>query len=230
MGERESSTSRCGGVEGGEGGGEGEIKTFLKDARYRFDKAASLYFLIDIASNRVYNRIVRELPRHFPLNKDTRILEVMGGTGLLSRKLLRFSNRIVCTDISYNMIRAGKKSVGVSPIRFHVMDASCISYTDNTFDLVVEGRGFHAMPDALRRMVLGEMYRVSKSYLLIIEPHRQKNPIFRWIGNILERLEGGYENYLQFIEMDFEEWLSDGGLSPMGILDDSDAQVYLCKK
>lgn len=196
-----------------------------------FDKAAAFYFIIDLFSASFIREVVRLLPNHLDMTRDTRILEVCCGTGFLSRHLAGLSDHVVGVDISPGMIEKAKRAAKRLPIDFSVMDASHLDFPEASFDLVAVARGLHAMPGELREVVVAEVHRVAASHALFIEPiGRPKNRIFRAVYDIAERLEGGFENYLEFVGMDFCEYLEARGFSPRPIVETETAGAYLCKK
>jgi ubiquinone/menaquinone biosynthesis C-methylase UbiE len=196
-----------------------------------FDKAAPFYFIIDFLSAPFIKEVVRRLPDHIDIRRDTKMLEVCCGTGLLSRYLSGLSDRIVGVDISPKMIEKAKRGARKLPIEFMVMGASALQFPDASFDLVAISRGLHAMPTELRDAVTAEVYRVTKSFALFIEPvDRPGNRIFRAVYDVAERLEGGFENYLEFVEMDFGRYIEQHGFLPEPILKKDTAAAYLCKK
>lgn len=196
-----------------------------------FDRAAPFYFIVDLFSVSFIREAVRKLPEHLDITTDTRMLEVCCGTGLLSRYLSRLSGRIVGVDISPGMIEKAKRGARKLPIEYKVMDASALDFPDGSFDLVAVSRGLHAMPADLRDKVVAEVHRVTKTHTLFIEPiDRPKNRIFRSVYDVAERLEGGFENYLEFVNMDFDSYLEKRGFLPEPILKTDTAAAYLCRK
>jgi hypothetical protein len=75
------------------------------------------------------------------------------------------------------------------------------------------------------------MGRHARGYVLFIEPTGRGTPFFRLINDILERLEGGYEDYRSFISRDFSTYLSDHGFIPRRLSPNRDERVavYLCE-
>ncbi|MBN1574348.1 MAG: methyltransferase domain-containing protein [Deltaproteobacteria bacterium] len=202
-----------------------------KSAADIFDKAAPFYFIIDLLSASFIREAVRRLPEHLDITRDTKMIEVCCGTGLLSRYLSGLSDHVVGVDISPKMIAKAKRGAKTLPIDFKVMDASALDFPDCSFNLVAISRGLHAMPGDLRDKVVAEVHRVTKSHALFIEPiDRPKNRIFRAVYNVAERLEGGFENYLEFVGMNFCEYLKHRGFLPEPILKKDTAAAYLCRK
>lgn len=200
-----------------------------------FDKIVRFYFIIDLISISFFKEVVSEIPKHLDFDidsaMDTNILDVCCGTGLLSRYLAKLSNRVVGVDISPKMIEKAKRAVKKLPIDFVVMDATSLDFPDDSFDLVTISRGLHAMPKETRDNAVKEAHRVASSHALFIEPvRRPKSRISRAIHDFAERAEGGFENYIEFVEMDFGEYLASFGFSPSLMIKESNSEVYLCKK
>ncbi len=200
-----------------------------------FDKIAKFYFVIDLMSISFFNRVVREIPKHLDFDIENtinaNILDVCCGTGLLSRYLTKLSDRVVGVDISPKMIAKAKRAAKKLPVYFGVMDATSLDFPDGSFDLVAISRGLHAMPKETRDNAVKQAHRVTSSHALFIEPvRRPKSRISRAIHDFAERAEGGFENYIEFVEIDFSEYLTSFGFLPKLMIKESNSEVYLCKK
>jgi len=90
-----------------------------------------------------------------PLAGDACILDLGGGSGMMGRALgVADMSRIVCIDISLNMLRhsAGLAVQG---------DALCLPFLDRAFDVVIAAAFLHHVP-GLENKVLQECSRVLK--------------------------------------------------------------------
>ena len=200
-----------------------------------FDKIAKFYFMIDLASVSFFKEVVREIPKHLDFDiystMDTNILDVCCGTGLFSRCLTKLSNGVVGVDISPKMIEKARRAAKKLPIDFGVMDATSLDFPDDSFSLATISRGLHAMPKDIRNKAVKEAHRVTSSHALFIEPvRRPKGRISRALHDFAERAEGGFENYLEFVEIDFGKYLASHGFSPKLMIKESNSEVYICKK
>jgi ubiquinone/menaquinone biosynthesis C-methylase UbiE len=207
-----------------------EARLFRRRAAETFDGAAPFYGFIDLFSKRVMGRVTGEMSRIVPLGSGTRILEVFCATGLFSRILARTGAEVFSVDISRRMIGRASRAGGGLGTGYLVADAAHLPFPDASFDLVVAARGLHGMPRRVRDRVVSEIGRVSGGWALFMEPARPSNALEWVVMEILERLEGGYEQYREFIRMDFPRYLSARGFSPRRLVPDRNEQIILCRK
>lgn len=86
-------------------------------------------------------------------DKDV-ILDLGGGSGMMSRIIDREKATVVCADISHNMLKH-------SPALNVQSDAKLLPFADNSFDVIVAAAFLHHMPDT-EKPVFQECYRVLK--------------------------------------------------------------------
>lgn len=209
---------------------DGSARSFRVRARKTFDIASSFYGFFDFFSRETFTDAADRLSAVVPMGPDTTILEVFCATGLFSRILARRGGRVVAVDLSRLMIlRAAREARGLG-IGFLVGDAARLPFVDGAFDLVVAGRGLHSMPAAVRDAAVADICRVCAGYALFMEPKRQANTLGRAVMGLLERLEGGYDCYREFIAMDFKAYLSDRGFAAHDLMTKDNEQIVLCRK
>jgi len=204
----------------------------MERVRRVFDIAAPWYRLFDRFSRPLYRELITELQQHMPLTEETRVLEVCCGTGVFSRVLAETCGRVVAVDISPRMIETARRYDETGVVDFRVADARRLKLDDDgPFDLVIESLGLHALAPDLRADIVTEMGRHARGYVLFIEPTGRGTPFSRAINDILERLEGGYDDYRAFIAQDFSTFLIDHGLLPRRsfLRRDGRVSVYLCE-
>jgi ubiquinone/menaquinone biosynthesis C-methylase UbiE len=94
------------------------------------------------------------------------LLDVGGGTGALSFLALELgAANVTCGDISSLMLKTAEQkasSLGFGPdkISFQELDAQCLPYPDNSFDVVMSGMTMGLIPD--QRLAISEMVRVCR--------------------------------------------------------------------
>lgn len=106
--------------------------------------------------------------KHLQLSHGHKVLEVGVGTGL-SLPFFPSHCNVVGIDLSENMLTRAKKKVkskGLSHIAIERMDASKMSFADNSFDAVFAAYLITAVPDPWS--VLSEIKRVCKKNELIV--------------------------------------------------------------
>ncbi len=121
---------------------------------------------------------IEEIKKHFPIGKNTTVLDVGGGNGFFSYYFDKASDT-TCIDYSEKMICLNliKKK--------YVMDANDIKLPNNSFDVVFCHALLHHVDNIDR--VIREMVRVSKKYVVILEPNRN-NP-FMFLFSLVIREE-----------------------------------------
>ncbi|HTU02115.1 MAG TPA: methyltransferase domain-containing protein, partial [Candidatus Sulfotelmatobacter sp.] len=91
-----------------------------------------------------------------------RVLEVGVGTGL-NLPLYPRSCSVMGVDISEEMLKKARQRVdelGLSQVRLEVMDASNLTFPDNSFDHVIATYVISAVPDPVKTLL--EMQRVCR--------------------------------------------------------------------
>lgn len=110
---------------------------------------------------------IQQIRRYVPLEKYTKLLDVGCGNGFFSAPFAEICNT-VGVDFSQKMLAK-------NPIpQKLLMDASHLCFQDFSFDVVF----CHALLHHVETMdeVLGEMKRVSRKYVVVMEPNRN-NPL-----------------------------------------------------
>ncbi len=90
-----------------------------------------------------------------------KVLDVATGGGEFIRVLMRLlqdCTKFVGIDSSDRQFEAAAKAFGEEPVSFETMDASNLTYDDESFDTVAISNSLHHLPD--RDRVLAEMMRV----------------------------------------------------------------------
>jgi len=80
-----------------------------------------------------------EICRHLPFRKSLKILDIGCGAGFFSILLARQGHAVTGIDLTESMVREAAELANEvhSPARFMTMDAECLSFPDDTFDVVV---------------------------------------------------------------------------------------------
>ncbi|OAB44945.1 class I SAM-dependent methyltransferase [Paenibacillus antarcticus] len=107
--------------------------------------------------------LLKWIHRHLPLNEGVKMLDVAAGTGILSRYLAPYVNKVISVDLSPDMIAEGierNNALNISNIEFNLAHAEQIPSDKEAFDLVISRLAFHHFTNP--KKVLEEMIRVSK--------------------------------------------------------------------
>lgn len=128
-----------------------------------FSAALGLY---DWWANRSLGEVHDTLIELADLCGDEEILDVGCGTGMLSSRLAKVSDRImVCgVDVGPHMIKVAKKRVGGHhpKAKYRVGTAVKLPYSDEQFDVVSSCLLFHLLQDSEKELALCEIFRVLK--------------------------------------------------------------------
>ena len=121
-----------------------------------------------------------------PLNRNTTVLDIGCGNGVYSYYFAQLCGRVTGIDTSQNM-------PAYNPCANVVQgDASALPFQSNSFDVAFEGNLLHHVND--RAKVVEEMARVSRRWVILIEPSRY-NPLMLassyTIGGIFEVVAHG---------------------------------------
>ena len=144
---------------------------------------------------------------------NARALDVATGAGwqALALKNAGFS-QVVGIDVVSARIAFCKQVHRGKGVKFQVMDGSNLKYPDNYFDCSVVSAALHDMPSPVKRQVLAELARVTKSRVIIFEPRTFQNPILGFLyGTIGEWLDESL-HFRQFVQEDLGRVLPEQGL------------------
>lgn len=120
---------------------------------------------------------IKDMQRYISFDSKT-LLDVGAGNGFFSYPLDKIC-QVTATDYS-------EKMIDLNPVsKKMVMDANNLRFPDNSFDIVLESCILHHVENLDR--IIDEMKRVSKKYLIIIEPNRN-NP-FTFLFGLIKKEE-----------------------------------------
>jgi 2-polyprenyl-3-methyl-5-hydroxy-6-metoxy-1,4-benzoquinol methylase len=99
-----------------------------------------------------------------------RVLDVPCGGGSVMLDLARRGYAVTGADVSEEIVNIARQAVAASGLNcpVHREDLQRLTFPDGSFDTVVCSRLFHKLPTPeLRRLIIGEMCRVSRHYVLL---------------------------------------------------------------
>lgn len=114
------------------------------------------------------------------------VLDCAAGTGELALAMAGRARRVVCTDLSQEMLdRAEQKAArrGIANIDFQLQDLTCLEMADNIFDAAAAGNVLHLLQKPER--AVAELLRVTKPGGLVILPtflQREHNGLRAAVG------------------------------------------------
>lgn len=125
-----------------------------------WDSLANRYDeFIDKYAKKTYQESFRLMKLH--LSKESRVLEIGTGTGLVAFTIANEVKHITAIDYSEEMIRVANNKLMESElnnIEFKLSPATGIHYPDQSFDLVIASNIFHLLPEPEK--VLSEISRL----------------------------------------------------------------------
>lgn len=136
------------------------------------------------AFNDYWNRLVLSM---MPPDRDARVIDLMGGTGLLSQALVGGGYRnVVLLDLSVDMLAFAGKSLGPA-LRLCSADAMRLPMADETFDVAICRGGLHHLPDMSE--MIREVRRILKKggTFLTYDPCDDLPPV-RWLRRAMYRV------------------------------------------
>lgn len=136
------------------------------------------------AFNNYFNRLVLSM---MPADRGVRVLDLMGGTGLLTHALFSAGYRnVVLADLSLDMLRYARGSLGAAA-RPCAGDAMQLPLPDGSFDVVICRGGLHHLPDLAAGV--REVARVLKRHgrFLAFDPCDDLRAV-RWVRRIMYRM------------------------------------------
>ena len=104
-----------------------------------------------------------------PITRDSHVLDVGTGTGIVARTLGPNVKKVMGIDISPEMIAAFRKSSNGANLECHECDVQSMPFPSETFDVCTARMVFHHVEDCM--VGLGEVLRVLKTggHLALIE-------------------------------------------------------------
>lgn len=112
---------------------------------------------------------IQEIIKYIDFDIQQKLLDVGAGNGFFS---YYFDKICQVTAVDYS-----KKMIELNPVKNKmVMDANNLKFADNYFDIVFESCLLHHVENEDK--IISEMKRVSKNYIIIIEPNRNNPFIF----------------------------------------------------
>ncbi|MFA6410767.1 MAG: class I SAM-dependent methyltransferase [Candidatus Buchananbacteria bacterium] len=118
------------------------------------------------------NSKINEIKKVITLDQTTTLLDVGAGNGFFSYPFAKIC-QVTAIDYSEKMIELNPAKTKM------VMDANYLNFTDDSFDVVFESCMLHHVKDCDK--IIDEMIRISKEYIVIIEPNRN-NPLTFMFG------------------------------------------------
>ena len=171
-------------------------------AKFIFNFIAPLYGKIDKAIQEGYAKISEKLNIQIPLDNYS-ILDIGTGTGGWLSSISKYSNKeSLGIDFSEKMILQAQKNH--PELKFIKSDAENMAQIeDNSYDIVTASFVMHGMKEKERSIVLKEMKRIGRKYVMIHD-FRNRTATFVQVLEFLERSD--YKNFKRNFENEMKEY------------------------
>ena len=174
-------------------------------AKFIFDFIAPIYSVIGDAAKKGYDKICVKLNSQIPLSANS-VLDIGTGTGEWLNSISKYTEEeSVGCDFSEKMINQAKLKYPQNS--YVVNDAESLKdFTDNSFDIVTSSFVLHGMKADERGVVLREMKRISRKYVMIHDFY-DETPFVVRILEFLERSD--YINFKKFFQSEMNKMFTE---------------------
>ncbi len=178
-----------------------------------YEKLASVY---DIIFGPTLHPGRLQALQRMAIGAGDRVLEVGVGTGI-NLALYPRDCSVTGIDLSDSMLEKAHERVaknGLRNVRVLQMDASALTFPDDSFDIVYAPYLVSVVPDPVA--VVSEMRRVCRpgGRIIILNHFRSANPLLSWA----ERLISPFTVHIGFkSDLDLPAFLAQAGLTPVSI-------------
>lgn len=201
----------------GVGHGDGAVSVASIDSQFverLYARCASFY---DWLCGPVLHNGRREAMRDLKLRSGDDVLEIGIGTGLTA-SLYPPDCAVTGIDVSVAMLRQAEKNLAERAsgnIRLLTMDATHLSFPDESFDVVYAAYVISVVPDPLA--VLREMRRVCRpgGHLVLLNHFLSESPILAKVERLLSPFATGRLGFRT--DLDARRLLTNAGLTPVSI-------------
>ena len=133
------------------------------------------------------------------LDKNSRVLEIATGTGILAEKIAPYCKTIEAIDFSEKMIEQALRKNMPDHIHFSVQDANDLQFPSHSFDAVIILDALHVIPNTAN--VLENIKKVLKPEGVLIAPTIVKDTsgdhiVMRAVMKLLHFTLWDYDEYL----------------------------------
>lgn len=174
-----------------------------------FKRWAPLYNIMELFVSKVRLQVVDFINA----KQGSKILDIATGTGKQAFAFAKKGFDVVGIDLSDDMLRIANKMNKYANVEFKVADATNIPFDDNCFDVTCISLALHDMPLSVRKKVLEEMVRVTKStgIIAIIDYALPENKIRKiLVYHFIKFYESKY--YPNFAKSDLHTLLQESGI------------------
>ena len=146
----------------------------MVDIGKRFDEVAFRYDTPDKIERS--KKIIQELVRVLPVNKNWKVLDIGIGTGNTAIYLSPFVKEIVGTDLSEGMLNVLKEKIGkmgIENIRYYRIDILRESFPEKDFDVIFSAMTMHHIENPVKAIKRLKAFLKNKGYIVIVDLYKE---------------------------------------------------------
>lgn len=129
------------------------------------------------------------------------VLDLCTGTGELALTFASEGATVIGADLARGMLKVALNKGRALDSTWFQMEATNLAFADKAFDVSVLSLALHHMPENVQVNVLGELRRVTRRKVVIIEPDVPVKPnwvpIYAFVASIIDESEYMHEWVIQ---------------------------------
>ena len=129
------------------------------------------------------------------------VLDLCTGTGELALTFASQGATVIGADLARGMLKVASTKGKALDSTWFQMEATNLAFADKAFDVSVLSLALHHMPENVQVNVLGELRRVTRRQVVIIEPDVPVKPnwvpIYAFVASIIDESEYMHEWVIQ---------------------------------
>jgi len=179
-------------------------RNMQKEDSQLWDGVSKVYGMKAAVNRKTYDKMIELIK--LELAPDMKVLEIASATGEIAREIAPECGHIIASDFSEAMLERARSKGTPDNLMWDLQDASCLTYTNESFDVVIIVDAMHVMP--FPKEVLDQAKRVLKPDGVLIAPnHVTKGDIADTVKDGAKEMLGmgsynewGYDEYLDLIK------------------------------
>ena len=141
-----------------------------------------------------------------------KVLDLCTGTGELALTFASKGAEVVGADLARGMLKRAFAKSSVQNPTWVEMDATDLPFPSKSFAVSLLSLALHHMPETVQLRVLGELRRVTRRRIVIIEPNTPVNPRWFPLWTVIATLIDESEYMREWVRQDFSNTCHTAGL------------------
>ena len=170
-----------------------------------WERSAGIYDLMMKRNRRAYDcigKLIRD-----EINKESTVLELAAGTGLIAQRVCTYCKSYIATDYSVKMLEKAQKKEWPASVTFSQADATALTYQDNSFDVVIISNALHIMPEPI--LALENIRRVLREDGKLIAPTFMRYGYWKEKFLDLPMQFAGFKSFSNWTPQEYAEFLEE---------------------